>query len=45
MHTQVAPYGEHKYNFRLTFRSLVGDRLGYFLNFWHFVIFLYTCVN
>jgi len=42
MHTQVAPSGEHKYNLRLTFRLLVGDRL--FLQISGILLLFYTHV-
>jgi len=44
MQTQVAPFGEHKYNLRLTFRLPVGDRL-FFQISGILLPFLYTCVN
>jgi len=38
MHTQVAPSGEHKYNF---FKFIYLSEIVIFPNFWHFVTFLY----
>jgi len=41
---QVAPSGKYKYNLRLTFRLLVGDRL--FFQIYDILLpFLYTCAK